>query len=105
MLRNDALRPFVIALAVGLAVGTAVFVIAEAISAVYLLGQQIELARTTQAALSGGIAGLADGRIRELRLAAEGLAAEVHRRVALISIGAGTVAAVVALFRSEQAGN
>ena len=98
MLRNDALRPFVIALAVGLAVGTAVFVIAEAISAVYLLGQQIELAR-------GGIAGLADGRIRELRLAAEGLAAEVHRRVALISIGAGTVAAVVALFRSEQAGN
>jgi hypothetical protein len=102
MIRWNSLRPLLLAAVIGVLSGLAVFVVAEAIAAVYLIGQQIELARATQAALSGGIAGLADSGLRELRLAAEQQAAQVHQRVTLLAILSGALAAVAALIRLEQ---
>ncbi len=102
MRRWETLRPLLLAVLIGTLSGVAVFVTAEAVAALHLIGRQIELARATQAALSGGIAGLADSGLRELRIAAEQYAALVHQRVALLAIACGGGAAVAALLYLER---
>jgi hypothetical protein len=85
-----------LSLAIALLVGALAFLITRAIAGVALLAQQQEFLRETSSALQGGILGLAQSNLREVRRHVQ----QIDARNQWLSLLVGFVAAAVAAVAS-----
>ena len=91
-----------ISLAAALLVGALTFLIARAITSVALFVQQQELLREASSALRGGILGLAESNLREVRLRVQQIDARNERISLLVGFAAAGLAAVASYLWLEQ---
>jgi len=89
-------------LAFALLAGALAFLVARAIGGVILFAQQQEFLREAAGAMRGGIPGLADGNLREMRLQVQQLDVQNERLSLLIGFAVAALAAVASYLWMER---
>ncbi len=89
-------------LAIALLAGALAFLVARAILSVGLFTQQQEFLREATGAFQGGILGLGEGTLRELRLRVQQLDAQNERLSLLIGFASAALAAVASYIFFER---
>jgi hypothetical protein len=91
-----------LSLAVALLAGALAFLVARALLNVGLFAQQQEFLRQASGAFQGGIMGLAEGNLRELRLRVQQIDAQNERLSLLIGFGTAALAAAASYIFLER---
>jgi hypothetical protein len=91
-----------LSLAVALLAGALAFLVARALLNVGLFAQQQEFLREASGAFQGGIMGLAEGNLRELRLRVQQIDAQNERLSLLIGFGTAALAAAASYIFLER---
>ena len=91
-----------LSLAFALLAGALAFLVARAIGGVILFAQQQEFLREAAGAMRGGIPGLADGNLREMRLQVQQLDADNQRLSLLIGFAVAALAALASYLWMER---
>jgi hypothetical protein len=91
-----------LSLAAALLAGALAFLVARAIGSVLLFAQEQELLREAASAMRGGILGLAEGNLRQVRLQLQQLDAWNEQLSLLIGFAAAALAALASYFWLER---